>query len=64
MNTWKETIRLDEAGFTLIEALVAMVVLTIGVFALYSMQVVVSVGTLWATVSALPPTSPRNRWKT
>ena len=40
MNTWKETIRLDEAGFTLIEALVAMVVLTIGVFALYSMQVV------------------------
>lgn len=29
-----------EAGFTLIEALVAMVVLTIGVFALYSMQVV------------------------
>jgi len=40
MSTWKETIRLDEAGFTLIEALVAMVVLTIGVFALYSMQVV------------------------
>ena len=40
MNTWKQTNRLDEAGFTLIEALVAMVVLTIGVFALYSMQVV------------------------
>lgn len=29
----------NEKGFTLIEALVAMVVLTIGVFALYSMQV-------------------------
>ena len=40
MNSWKQTNRLDEAGFTLIEALVAMVVLTIGVFALYSMQVV------------------------
>lgn len=30
----------NEAGFTLIEALIAMVVLTIGVFALYSMQII------------------------
>ncbi|MDX9833590.1 MAG: prepilin-type N-terminal cleavage/methylation domain-containing protein [Desulfobulbus sp.] len=40
MNKFQEIIELDEAGFTLIEALIAMVVLTIGVFALYTMQVV------------------------
>lgn len=33
-------VRENEKGFTLIEALIAMVVLTIGVFSLYSMQVV------------------------
>lgn len=40
MNTRQSMAWHGEAGFTLIEALVAMVVLTIGVLALYTMQVV------------------------
>lgn len=74
LNTLKIKLSADNEGFTLIETLVAMVILVMGIFALYSMQITsirynatasaITTSSTWATdrieqLLALPYNDPQ-----